>query len=113
MKAVAYGAFAAVALAGCTGSDESAATLTIDEETLAAVHDRDGTNPALIEPVDDPYEIYLSLAPVDDPRLSEGDAFARALYRCGEVPESGTTDAALAEAYRAQISQWKADGQCD
>lgn len=49
---------------------------------------------------DDPYLVYLDLAPPDaQVDLSRDDAMARALLGCGQAWPPGTVDAALAEAY--------------
>jgi hypothetical protein len=47
----------------------------------------------------DPYEVYLTLAPKDAPKISHEDAQTRALLGCGQAWAPGTVDAALAEAY--------------
>lgn len=50
-------------------------------------------------PTEDPYAVYLKLAPKGAPRLSREDAQARAVLGCGQSWAPGTVDAALATAY--------------
>lgn len=69
-----------VMLAACGGSDDPGTSATTVER--------------------DPYEVYLDLAPADAPDLSRDDALARATFGCEQEWPAGTTDRALADAYR-------------
>lgn len=51
-------------------------------------------------PAVDPYEVYLATNPNAELVLSREDAQARAYLGCGQTFAPGTTDAALADAYR-------------
>jgi hypothetical protein len=57
------------------------------------------------DPAEDPYEVYLRIAPPDAVDLTREDAQARALLGCGMAWAPGTVDAALAEAYAALCDQ--------
>lgn len=48
----------------------------------------------------DPYNTYLRLKPADEDTLSREDAQARAYLGCDQEWAPGTTDRALADAYR-------------
>lgn len=51
------------------------------------------------QPEQDPYEVYLEIAPEDATELSREDAQTRAVLGCDQEFAPGTVDAALAEAY--------------
>jgi hypothetical protein len=80
---------------GCGSDDEPSAD---SADTTTTTGENTTTSTAAAE--DDPYETYLRLAPAGEEKLGREDAQARAYLGCEQQWAPGTTDRALADAYR-------------
>jgi hypothetical protein len=77
------------ALTACSGDDSGGTVATTTSEKAASV-----------TTTQDPYETYLRLKPPGEETLSREDAQTRAYLGCNNQWAPGTTDRALADAYR-------------
>ena len=104
---------AVLALLASCGTDEPDPLLGSATTDVTAPLLLPETTTVTAGPTEDPYELYLSMAPTDAPDISRDDAQLRAMLGCGvDDWAPGSVDAILAVAYSALIEDWKAEGLC-
>ena len=89
-----------VVLAACGSDDEGTTESSSADESTTTTAAVTTTAPNATADESDPYETYLQLAPAGEEKLGREDAQARAYLGCEQQWAPGTTDRALADAYR-------------